>query len=121
MLKTSVTKLFTFEAAHQLPDHNGKCARLHGHSYKLEVTVSGPLQNIGSSDGMVIDFADLSKIVNEQIIDQWDHRFLNDILPFRTTAENLAVETFKRLTQADLTVNRIKLWETSKAYVEVTK
>lgn len=117
----SVTKLFTFEAAHQLPDHKGKCSQLHGHSYKLEVTVAGPLQSTGSSNGMVIDFADLSAIVNEQIITPWDHRFLNELLPFHTTAENLALEVYTKLIKAGLAVERVKLWETSKAYAEVSQ
>ena len=114
------TKLFTFEAAHQLPKHSGKCARLHGHSYRLEVTVVGDIiKEEGSSEGMVVDFADLSKIVEKEIIEQWDHQFLNDLLAFRTTAELLAVEAFRRLKDAGLSVSKITLWETAKAFVVV--
>ena len=119
-MRTSVTKLFTFEAAHQLPKHSGKCARLHGHSYRLEVTVVGDIiKEEGSSEGMVVDFADLSKIVEKEIIEQWDHQFLNDLLAFRTTAELLAVEAFRRLKDAGLSVSKITLWETAKAFVVV--
>ena len=53
LVRTSVTRCFTFEAAHQLPWHPGKCRNLHGHGYRLEVTVEGPVND----DGMVLDFA----------------------------------------------------------------
>ncbi len=120
-MQTSITKIYNFEAAHHLPGHNGKCARLHGHSYKLEVTVTAPLQTHGSSEGMVLDFSDLNVVVEREVIQQWDHQFLNDLLPFRTTAENLAQEIFQRLSRADLNVVKIRLWETAKAFVTVTK
>ncbi len=120
-MKTTVTKQFRFEAAHTLPNHNGKCKNLHGHSYLLEVTVSGEKQISGPQEGMIIDFGDMTKIVEEHIVKKWDHQFLNDILPFVTTAENLAEECFKILTEQGLQVERIKLWETSKAFAEVTK
>lgn len=118
-MRTSITKSFTFEAAHKLPKHNGKCARLHGHSYRLEVAVAGKLISEGSSEGMVIDFSDLSKIVEKEIIEQWDHQFLNDLLGFSTTAELLASEIFYRLKNANLSVIKVRLWETSKAFATV--
>ena len=120
-MKTTITKQFKFEAAHSLPNHDGKCKNLHGHSYILEVTVSGPIQTTGPQEGMVMDFAVLSKIVDEQIINQWDHQFLNDLLPFTTTAENLAAECLKRIAAAGVNVEKVKLWETAKAFVEVTQ
>lgn len=120
-MKTSITKQFKFEAAHSLPHHDGKCKNLHGHSYVLEVTVTGPIITEGPKEGMVMDFADVSSIVNQEIIDQWDHQFLNDLLPFVTTAENLAHECFVRLEKAGLSVSKIKLWETAKSWVEVEK
>lgn len=115
-----ITKKFSFEAAHMLPMHDGKCARLHGHSYVLEVTVSGPLQESGSARGMVMDFADLSKVVDEEIVSQWDHQYLNDLVPFDTTAENLALECAKRLQARGLPVSRIVLHETRKSSAAVT-
>lgn len=118
-MNTSITKSFTFEAAHQLHKHNGKCARLHGHSYRLEVTVAGELISEGSSEGMVMDFGDLSKIVDREIIEQWDHRFLNDLLDFPTTAELLAGEIFRRLKNVNTPVVRVRLWETAKAFATV--
>lgn len=120
-MKTLVTKQFRFEAAHSLPHHDGKCKNLHGHSYLLEVTVSGDIQTSGSKEGMVIDFGDLSRVVEKHIISKWDHQYLNDTVPFVTTAENLAGECFKILTSAGLPVERVKLWETAKAYVEVVR
>lgn len=120
-MKTSITKEFKFEAAHSIPAHGGKCKNLHGHSYILEVTVTGPIQQSGSATGMVMDFADISSVVKTEIIDQWDHQFLNEMVPFVTTAENLAAECFTRLSAAGLPVSKIKLWETAKCFVEVTE
>lgn len=69
-----VTKDFTFEASHFLTKYYGKCERLHGHSYKLSVTVEG---DIGEND-MVIDFGILKRIVGRQVIEKLDHTHLND-------------------------------------------
>jgi 6-pyruvoyltetrahydropterin/6-carboxytetrahydropterin synthase len=70
-----ITKEFTFETGHALFGYDGKCRNVHGHSYKLAVTVIG--QPIMDSDnvkfGMVIDFTDLKKIVKEEIVDPFDH------------------------------------------------
>lgn len=101
-----------------LPKHAGKCARLHGHEYRLEVTVSGPIQVDGPADGMVMDFADMEQVVNREVISQWDHQYLNDLLSFPTTAENLAAEIFKRLS-VHLPVSRVRLWETHLYYAQV--
>ncbi|PQJ79935.1 6-pyruvoyl trahydropterin synthase family protein [Polaribacter porphyrae] len=70
-----ITKQFTFEAGHALYGYDGKCKNLHGHSYKLFVTVSGvPISDEKNVKyGMVIDFGDLKKIVNEEIVDIFDH------------------------------------------------
>jgi len=120
-MTTSITKRFTFESAHSIPHHTGKCKNLHGHSYVLEVTVSGEIQSTGNEQGMVMDFARISEIVNREIVDQWDHQFLNDILPFSTTAENLAQEAWNRLTTAGLPISHIRLYETAKCWVDITK
>ena len=72
-----VTKRFEFSYAHCLPNHNGKCKRLHGHNAILEVTVGGEVQkttSIGhSTEGMTVDFGDLKDVVNKAVIDKWDH------------------------------------------------
>lgn len=118
-MKTCITKIFNFEAAHKLPNHDGKCANLHGHSYKFEVTLTGDIINSGSKEGMIMDFSDLSKVVKSEIIEKWDHQFLNDILPFTTTAELLAQEIFKILKNLNIPVVKVKLWETATSYTEV--
>ena len=69
-----VSKDFSFDAAHFLTQYHGKCEHLHGHTYKLRVTVEGKVQ----SNGLVIDFGILKKIVKEQILDKYDHRCFND-------------------------------------------
>ena len=73
-----LTKKFTFEMAHALKDYDGQCAHLHGHSYCLTVTVVGkPLAQTGHpKNGMVMDFSDLKKIVNEEIIIHCDHALM---------------------------------------------
>jgi 6-pyruvoyltetrahydropterin/6-carboxytetrahydropterin synthase len=114
-LKTSVTRTFRFEAAHQLPWHRGKCRHLHGHSYRLEVTVAGPV----GPQGIVIDFADLRAVVEHEVVERYDHRFLNDLVD-NPTAEVLAHEIWKALEAAGLAVTSIRLWETSDSMVEVT-
>lgn len=70
-----ITKLFHFETGHALYGYDGKCKNVHGHSYKLAVTVSGkPISDTNNVKfGMVIDFGDLKKIVNEEIVDVFDH------------------------------------------------
>lgn len=126
MAKISITKIFTFDSAHSLPGHKGKCANLHGHTYRLEVTVSrqnGGLVTGGSSEGMVMDFGDLKSIVNTEIIEQADHKMLNDAYDFRTTSENLASHYYHvlegKLSPLGVEVCRIRLWESSTSYVEV--
>lgn len=70
-----ITKRFSFETAHALHGYDGKCKNLHGHSYKLDVTVIGsPIADSSHvKHGMVIDFSDLKKIVKEDIEDVFDH------------------------------------------------
>jgi 6-pyruvoyltetrahydropterin/6-carboxytetrahydropterin synthase len=81
-----VRRAFEFEAAHRLPEHPGKCRRLHGHSYRLVVAVEG---RIDAATGMVIDFADLKRVVESRVIDRLDHACANDLMD-NPTAEVLA-------------------------------
>lgn len=78
MPKITITKEFSFEAAHVLEGHDGPCRNIHGHSYKLLVTVSGtPVSDPSSpKKGMIMDFGDLKKIVRENIIDPFDHSLI---------------------------------------------
>lgn len=75
MSNIRITKQFTFETGHALFGYDGKCRNVHGHSYKLSVTVIGqPIKdNYHVKHGMVIDFGDLKKIVKEEIVDVFDH------------------------------------------------
>ncbi len=75
MGKIRITKQFNFETGHALYGYDGKCRNVHGHSYKLSVTVIGtPIDdNTHVKLGMVIDFGDLKKIVKEEIVDKFDH------------------------------------------------
>jgi 6-pyruvoyltetrahydropterin/6-carboxytetrahydropterin synthase len=114
-VRTSVTCTFTFEAAHRLEWHPGKCRNLHGHSYRLDVTVSGPLD----PNGVVIDFDQLTEIVEHEVIDRWDHRDLNEVLD-NPTAELLAHRAWELLTGAGLTLSALRLWETDRSSVELT-
>jgi 6-pyruvoyltetrahydropterin/6-carboxytetrahydropterin synthase len=114
-MRTSVTRSFSFEAAHQLPWHSGACQRLHGHGYRLEVTVEGPL----NEHGIVTDFADVAEVVKREVIARFDHQYLNDLLD-NPTAELIAHDAWKRIEAAGLAVSRIRLWETATSMVELT-
>ena len=119
-MKTTVTVRSNFAAAHRLPEHEGKCSRLHGHTYSLEVTVQGTPQAEGPASGMVMDFADLKKRVNELIISKLDHRLLNELFTRPPTVEEIAGWAFSRLEEAGLPVVRVRLAEGPDTYVEVT-
>ncbi len=92
MSKIRITKQFNFETGHALYGYDGKCKNVHGHSYKLNVTVIGiPIHDSNHvKNGMVIDFGDLKKIVKEEIVDQFDHAtVLNKNTPHIELAEEL--------------------------------
>lgn len=74
-IKVRITKKFSFEMAHALCDHAGKCRNIHGHSYQFEITVRGiPERRSGRPDsGMVIDFTEIAKMVEENICAFYDH------------------------------------------------
>ncbi len=119
-MKTTVTISLTFSAAHRLPDHQGKCARLHGHTYGLEVTVEGTPQESGPSVGMVMDFGDLRERVGRLIVDRLDHQMLNELFDQVPTTETVAAWVFRQLYEDGLPVVRIRLAEGPSSYVEVT-
>lgn len=73
MPNLTISKTFTFEASHILPNHSGKCARLHGHSWVLVVSVKGA---IDKKTGFVADFYDISQVVKEHVVDKLDHTHL---------------------------------------------
>ena len=90
-----VTKEFNFETGHALFGYDGLCKNVHGHSYKLSVTVKGTPINDSShvKNGMVIDFSDLKKIVKEEIVFPFDHA---TVLNITTPHKELAVEMEQR-------------------------
>lgn len=136
----TISRRFTFEAAHRLEHHEGKCSRLHGHSYKLEVEVGRDnLLIIGPELGMVMDFALLEKIVHTAVVERLDHSFLAAEETPRALLDVLSVEEVYPLSikasTAELIVEwcagqikpflpegvvliRLRLWETEKAYAE---
>jgi 6-pyruvoyltetrahydropterin/6-carboxytetrahydropterin synthase len=110
-MRVSVVRRYAFEAAHSLAWHPGKCRRVHGHSYKLEVEVAGPLDE----RGVVMDFAEVDEVVEQHILagpGGLDHANLNDHLE-NPTAELVAVLIAERLDGAGLPWARLRLWETA--------
>ena len=123
--KITVTRRFSFDAAHYLPGHEGKCQNLHGHTYQLEVTVGREeLIPGGSSEGMIIDFGELKTMVHRLVVDPLDHRCLNELLPYRPTAENMVSHFFDVLSPVlagfGAQLVRIRLWESPESYAEVS-
>ncbi len=137
-----VSKIFTFEMAHALLNYEGSCRHIHGHSYRLHVTVIGEPRDAPGhpEDGMVIDFRELKAIVREHILAPFDHALaLNQrtppalleslkathqkvvLLPFQPTCERL-VQHFAELLQEALPPNvrlhALRLYETATAYAE---
>jgi 6-pyruvoyltetrahydropterin/6-carboxytetrahydropterin synthase len=113
-----VSKTFTFHSAHFLPNHP-TCGKMHGHTYKLEVTLEG--RNLF---GIVADFKTIAVMVEFHVVDKLDHRLLNDILSY-PTAENIAQWIWKqvqrnmsRFFQDKVKLISVKLWETETSMVE---
>ena len=103
-----VRRSFDFEAAHQLPHHPGKCRELHGHSYRLVVSVD---RAIDADSGLAIDFSDLKAIVKSRVVDVLDHKYINDLID-NPTAEVMAVWIWQRLEQDLAGLSEIELHET---------
>ena len=133
---TTVTKTVKFDAAHVLTNHQGLCKNLHGHTYRVDVSVTQP---DGSGKDMVIDFKDLKAIANEVICDRFDHAFVYNTasggeceiaavvekngmrtvaIPFRSTAENLARHFYESLKPRIPGLSAVKVWETADSCAE---
>ena len=135
-----ITKQFQFEMAHALIGHNGPCKNIHGHSYKLDVTVKGRVKEntTDPDEGMVVDFTIIKNIVKEFIVDEYDHslvlnekmnidkaqfEFMNKliIVPFQPTCELLLIH-YSKLIQSklptDLVLHSLMLRETPTSYAE---
>ena len=134
---TTITKTVRFDAAHVLTNHQGLCKNLHGHTYRVDVSVAGD----GSSD-MVMDFKDLKRIAAETICERFDHAFIYNTaspgeseiaavvekhgmrtaaIPFRSTAENLAKHFHSLLSRhipPQLAIVSVKVWETADSCAE---
>jgi len=143
MSKIRITKHFDFETAHALYGYDGKCKNVHGHSYQLYVTIIGePIQDDKHvKNGMVLDFGDLKKIVNEEIIDVFDHATVLNrnsphrelaekirphspkviLVEYQPTSENMIID-FAKLIGAKLPdsvkLHSLKLYETQNSYAE---
>jgi len=116
-----VVRRFHFDAAHRLPNYDGKCADLHGHRWEFDVGLTG---KVDPETGMVIDFGIIKEIVNDKVVSVLDHKYLNDIVE-NPTAENLVWWISNRLKPAfdyvDLPVSLlfVRLYESPDCYVEV--
>ena len=101
MAKIRLTKEFSFESAHALEGYAGACREIHGHSYRMFVTVIGePSSDAGASDyGMVMDFGELKRIVTEQVVSRMDHSF---VLRRSEANEHLAAELAGRFSRIEM-------------------
>lgn len=137
-----ITKQFSFEMAHALRNYDGLCRNIHGHSYKMDITLAGqPLHDESSpKNGMVMDFGDLKRLVNEEIISLCDHALvlnaktdaqLIDVLKqnyekivtveFQPTTENLLnfiADKLKERLPETVKLCRIRLRETDTSYAD---
>lgn len=143
MSNIRITKQFNFETGHALYGYDGKCRNVHGHSYKLSVTVIGtPITDTTQVKlGMVIDFGDLKKIVKEEIVNKFDHatvfnkntphvdlakeltdRGHNVILAdYQPTSENMVIDfaaKIKARLPKDIRLHSLKLQETETSFAE---
>ncbi|MEG1037500.1 MAG: 6-carboxytetrahydropterin synthase [Mucinivorans sp.] len=137
METVELTRKFTFEMAHALRGYDGLCRNIHGHSYKLYVTVSGePCKEPNNPKfGMVIDFADLKKIVNELIVSKLDHSLVVRIggdltvlkgldyriveTEYQPTCENMVIDFAEKIIPElphGVQLTKIKLYETENSY-----
>ena len=138
-----ITKQFSFETGHALYGYDGKCRNIHGHSYKLSVTVIGsPINDAENVKfGMVIDFSDLKKIVKEEIVNEFDHatvfnkntphvelaKELKDrghhvlLVDYQPTSEMMVIdfaEKIKNRLPNNIRLHSLKLQETATSYAE---
>tara|TARA_R110002167_G_scaffold158880_6_gene354244 strand:- start:10783 stop:11232 length:450 start_codon:yes stop_codon:yes gene_type:complete len=138
-----ITKQFTFETGHALYGYDGKCRNVHGHSYKLSVTVIGkPIEDLSNVKlGMVIDFGDLKKIVKEEIVDEFDHatvfnkntphiELANELktrghkvilADYQPTSENMVIDfsaKIKARLPHNIALHSLKLQETETSFAE---
>lgn len=137
----TVTKIFGFEMAHVLYNHEGLCQNLHGHSYKLYVTLSGKIKNEPGApdDGMLMDFKELKSLVKDKILNRFDHAVaVNEkapyaeavqqlgfercvLLDYQPTCENLLLHFARIVVPAlptGVKLQRLRLYETETSYAD---
>lgn len=139
--RLTLTRIFTFDTAHALENYPGKCRHIHGHTYTLFVTIEGPVLNERGHpfDGMIIDFTELKKWVQESVLNkfdhylllrkgselskleypEWDHIYLTAYQP---SCENILMDIAEKLSctlPAGLRLRRLKLHETPTAFAEL--
>ena len=112
MFEVSVEE--TFAAGHALRGYGGKCENVHGHNYRVQLTIEGPaLDNIG----LLVDFVEVKKLIHG-VVDRLDHRFINDLPPFdivNPSAENLAKYFYDEISgnlTKSVRLGQVKIWET---------
>jgi len=106
----------TFAAGHALRNYHGKCENVHGHNYRVQVTVEGESLD---ETGLLVDFVELKRLMS-QVIERLDHRFINDISPFdvlNPSAENLAKYFWDEISRdlkgdVPVRVSEVRVWET---------
>jgi len=141
MAKIRVTKIFEFDTAHALHNYDGLCSNIHGHTYKLHVTVIGePVSDVNSPKyGMVVDFGVLKNKIKENLIDKFDHSLIVSkhdsenftsgkpifrrihIVDFQPTAENIVAhfaDIIKPLLPEGTELFSLRLYETSTSFAE---
>ena len=143
MSNIRITKQFSFETGHALYGYDGKCKNVHGHSYKLSVTVIGTpiLDTTNVKYGMVIDFSDLKKIVREEIVDQFDHATVFNqntphvelakelsnrghhviLVDYQPTSENMVIDFAQKIKNrlpVEIKLHSLKLQETETSFAE---
>lgn len=106
-----IAKEFTFDSAHFLKDYHGKCENMHGHTYRMRVTIKGEPK----ANGLVMDFADIKKIVNEKVVDKWDHKIINDTLE-HASVENMCIWAWNELKKELHGLSEIRIWETANSF-----
>ena len=112
MFEVSVEE--TFAAGHALRGYAGKCENVHGHNYRVQLTIEGPaLDNIG----LLVDFVEVKRLIHG-VVDRLDHRFINDLPPFdilNPSAENLAKYFYDEISSglaSPARLGQVKIWET---------
>jgi 6-pyruvoyltetrahydropterin/6-carboxytetrahydropterin synthase len=124
-MKYSVNVTKDFSSAHALRDYHGKCEHLHGHNWKVEMTVQG---NKLDRSGMLVDFVK-AKMMLEETLSKLDHKYLNNIPQFRKsnpTAENIAAFIYetvklsmKSFGKTNAKISKIKVWESEATWAQV--